>query len=166
MEDLTSFFMRGFQKYERNWILMMAFWATCKIAQPIYPIWQHIFAPPWSALKKPLWEFNFFHIFGIPSSSRYEKHSQMLQTLFWLFQCSKNSRWDDYKVYRKFTKYNLKRIFRIPHKLIELEHFEGNLAHPWDLMFGMKIFHLGYRKLEIFISHHPKMYAGAYPCMF
>ena len=31
----------------------MAFWATCKIAQPIQPIWQHIFALPWSALKKP-----------------------------------------------------------------------------------------------------------------
>ena len=67
-------------------------WATYKIAQPIQPIWQHIFALPWSALKKPLWEFNFFHIFGIPSSSRHEKHCQMLQTLFWLFQCSKNSR--------------------------------------------------------------------------
>ena len=30
----------------------MAFWATCKIAQPIQPIWQHIFALPYSALKK------------------------------------------------------------------------------------------------------------------
>ena len=70
----------------------MAFWATCKIAQPIQPIWQHIFALPWSALKKPPWEFNFFHIFGIPSSSRHEKRCQMLQTLFWLFQYSKNPR--------------------------------------------------------------------------
>ena len=60
----------------------MAFWATCKIAQPIQPIWQHIFALPWSALKKPLWEFNFFHIFGIPSSSRHEKCYQMLERLF------------------------------------------------------------------------------------
>ena len=33
------YLMRGFQKYERNWILTMAFWATCKIAQPIQPIW-------------------------------------------------------------------------------------------------------------------------------
>ena len=82
--------MRGFQKYARNWILTMAFWATCKIAQPIQPIWQHIFALPWSALKKPPWEFNFFHIFGISSSSRHEKRYQTLQTLFWLFQCSKN----------------------------------------------------------------------------
>ena len=86
------YLMRGFQKYARNWILTMAFWATCKIAQPIQPIWQHIFALPWSALKKPPWEFNFFHIFGIPSSSRHEKRCQMLQTLFWLFQCSKNPR--------------------------------------------------------------------------
>ena len=73
--------------------IKMAFWATCKIAQPIQPIWQQIFALPWSALKKPPWEFNFFHIFGIPSSSRHEKRCQMLQTLFWLFQCSKNPWW-------------------------------------------------------------------------
>ena len=46
-----------------------------------------------SALKKPPSKFNFFHTFGIPSSSRHEKHRPMLQTLFWLFQCSKNPRW-------------------------------------------------------------------------
>ena len=40
------YLMRGLQKYERNWILTMAFWVTCKIAQPIQPIWQHIFALP------------------------------------------------------------------------------------------------------------------------
>ena len=95
LEDLTTFFqvylMWGFQKYERNWILTMAFWVTCKIAQPIQPIWQHIFALPWSALKKPSWEFNFFHNFGIPSSSRPEKCCQILQKLFWVFQYSRNS---------------------------------------------------------------------------
>ena len=52
---------------------------------------------PASALKKPPWEFNFFHIFGIPSSSRHEKHCQMSQTLFWLFQCSKNPQWSHMK---------------------------------------------------------------------
>ena len=50
LEDLTTFsyvyLMRGFQKYERKWIITMAFWATCQIAQPIQPIWQHIFALP------------------------------------------------------------------------------------------------------------------------
>ena len=71
----------------------MAFWATCKIAQPIQPIWQHIFALPWSALKKPPWKFNFFHIFGIPSSSRHEKSCQILQTFFGVFQYSRNSQW-------------------------------------------------------------------------
>ena len=82
--------MRGFQKYERNWIFMMAFWVTCKIAQPIQPIWQHIFALPWSALKKPSWEFKFFHIFGISSSSRHEKCCQMLERLFVLFHHYRN----------------------------------------------------------------------------
>ena len=92
------FLMREFQKYARNWILTMAFWATCKIAQPIQPIWQHIFALPWSALKKPPWEFNFYHIFGIPSSSRHEKCRQILQTLFWVFQYSRNSQWGHYLI--------------------------------------------------------------------
>ena len=78
---------------ERNWVLTMAFWATCKIAQPIQPIWQHIFALPWSALKKPPWEFNFFHIFGIPSSSRHEKCCQMMERLFVLFHHSRNIPW-------------------------------------------------------------------------
>ena len=86
--------MRGFQNNKRNWILAMAFWATCKIAQPIQPIWQHIFALPWSALKRPPWEFNFLHIFGIPSSSRHEKCCQILQTVFWVFQYSRNSQWN------------------------------------------------------------------------
>ena len=84
------YLMRGFQNYERNWILMMAFWATCKIAKPIQPIWQHIFAMPLSALKKPPWEFNFFHIFGIPLSSRHEKCCQMLERLFALCHHSRN----------------------------------------------------------------------------
>ena len=72
----------GISKIWKKLILKMAFWVTCKIAQPIQPIWQHIFDLPYSALKKPQWEFNFFHIFGIPSSSRHEKCCQILQTLF------------------------------------------------------------------------------------
>ena len=90
---ISLYLMRGFQKYARNWILTMAFWATCKIAQPIQPIWQHIFALPWSALKKPPWEFNFFRIFGIPSSNRHEKCCQNLQTLFGVFQYFRKSHW-------------------------------------------------------------------------
>ena len=37
--------------------------------------------------------FFFLHFFSINSSSRHEKRCQMLQRLFWLFQCSKNPRW-------------------------------------------------------------------------
>ena len=36
----------GIPKIWRNWILTVAFWATCTIAEPIQPIWQHIFALP------------------------------------------------------------------------------------------------------------------------
>ena len=82
LEDLAMFFI----EFSR-WL----FWVTCKIEQPIQPIWQQIFALPWSALKKPPWGFNFFHIFGIPWSSRHEKCCQILQTLFWVFLYSRNS---------------------------------------------------------------------------
>ena len=41
--------------------------------------------------SKPSWEFNFLYIFVIPSSSRLEKRCQILQTLFWVFQYSRNS---------------------------------------------------------------------------
>ena len=30
------YLMRGFQKYERSWILTMAFWVTCKIARSTF----------------------------------------------------------------------------------------------------------------------------------
>ena len=33
----------------------------------------------------------YFHILGIPSSSRLEKCCQILQTLFWVFQYSRSS---------------------------------------------------------------------------
>ena len=59
--------------------------ATCKIAQPIQPILAALFALFLSALKKPSWESNFFHIFVIPFSSRHEKNCGMLEGLFVVF---------------------------------------------------------------------------------
>ena len=87
---LTTFFMpkhlmRGLQKYARNWNLTMAFWATCKIGQPIHPIWQQFFA-----LKKQSWELNFLHIFAVPLSSRHEKCCQILERLFVVFHHYRN----------------------------------------------------------------------------
>ena len=49
-----------------------------------------IFCFHWSALKKPSWELNFFHIFAVPLSSRDEKCFQMLEILFVVFQHSRN----------------------------------------------------------------------------
>ena len=40
-------------------------------------------------LKMP--PYFFSHIFAITSSSGREKYCQMLQTLFWVFQCSRNT---------------------------------------------------------------------------
>ena len=84
---LTMFFMstwwgplnEGLQKYARNWNLTMAFWNTCKIAQPIKPIQYNFFALLWFALKKPSWELNFLHIFAISLSRRHEN------VVKWLF---------------------------------------------------------------------------------
>ena len=80
------YLMRGFQiSIWKKLNSHDGFCATCKIAQPNQPIWQQILALPKSALKKPPWEFNFFHIFRIPTSSRHEKCGQIFQTLFWYF---------------------------------------------------------------------------------
>ena len=49
------------------------------------------FCPVLVCPQKVTMKFNFFHIFGIPSSSRHEKCWQILQTLFWVFQYSRNS---------------------------------------------------------------------------
>ena len=43
--------------------------------------------------KRPPWKKKFLYFFSIDSSSRHEKHCQILQRLFWLFQCSKNPLW-------------------------------------------------------------------------
>ena len=44
-------------------------------------------------LKKPPWDFNFLHIFAIPSSSRHEKRCQMVERLFVVFHHSRNTLW-------------------------------------------------------------------------
>ena len=47
--------------------------------------------PIFQVSQKPSWEFSYFHISGIPSSSRHEKCCQILQKLFGVFQYSRNS---------------------------------------------------------------------------
>ena len=42
------------------------------------------------------------HIFSI-HSSRHEKRCRMLQTLFWLFQCSRNTRWEGHNLWGVFS---------------------------------------------------------------
>ena len=76
------------QEIEISWWLFEL--CTCKIGQPIQPIWQQFFALPWSALKKPLWEFNFLHIFAVSMSSMHEKCCQILERLYVVFHHSRN----------------------------------------------------------------------------
>ena len=44
----------------------------------------------WMLVFWLLWNF-FLHRFAMHSSSRHKKHCQMLQTLFWVFQYSRNT---------------------------------------------------------------------------
>ena len=59
----------------------LSYICTCKIGQPIQPIWQHFVAVSWSAHKKPSKELNFFHTSAILSSSRHEKCCQASERL-------------------------------------------------------------------------------------
>ena len=87
------YLMRGFQKFGRNWILMVAFWEQTKAGQKCAARCGCAILQVSQKGKKPSWEFNFFHIFGILSSSRYEKWCQILHTLFWVLQYFRNSQW-------------------------------------------------------------------------
>ena len=73
-DNLSYVYLMGrLQKYARNWNFTMFVSFICKTGQTIKPIQQNFFALSWSVLKKLSLEFNFFHIFEIPSSSRHEK---------------------------------------------------------------------------------------------
>ena len=58
--------------------------------QIIRPVHVHLKTDKVDLKKRPPWKNIFLHFFSIDSSSRHEKRWQMLQTLFLLFQCSKN----------------------------------------------------------------------------
>ena len=61
--------------------------------QIIRPVHVHLKTDKVDLKKRPPWKNFFLHFFSINSSSRHEKCCQMLQRLFWLFQCSKNPQW-------------------------------------------------------------------------
>ena len=61
--------------------------------QIIRPVHVHLKTDKVDLKKRPPWKKFFFAFFSIDSSSRHEKRCQMLQRLFWLFQCSKNPQW-------------------------------------------------------------------------
>ena len=67
-----------------------------KIFQIIWPVHVHLKTDKVDLKKRPPWKKFFLHFFSIDSSSRHEKRCQMLQTLFWLFRCSKNPRWHSF----------------------------------------------------------------------
>ena len=74
------YLIRGLQKYAKNLIFTMAFWATCKKVQPIQPIQQQHFTLSWSAFKRPSWWYlNFLHIFAIHQA--WSAHHQHFDTI-------------------------------------------------------------------------------------
>ena len=58
--------------------------------QIIRPVHVHLKTDKVDLKKRPPWKIFFLHFFSIDSWSRHEKYCQMLQRLFWLFQCSNN----------------------------------------------------------------------------
>ena len=64
-----------------------------KFFQIIRPVHVHLKMDKVDFKKRPPWKKKILHFFSIDSSSRHEKRCQMLQTLFLLFQCSKNPLW-------------------------------------------------------------------------
>ena len=106
-----------------TWNLTMAFWATCKIGQPIQPIWQKIFALSWSALKKPLWQLNFSHLSAILSSSRREKCFQMLERLFVASHHSRNIPYLWTKIIQRYCQIKIGLFFE---NCVALENFTNS----------------------------------------
>ena len=88
-------FLESWNTQKSVWRIWQHF--SCLLDEGISKIWKKLNSHDGflsylqnSTAKAP-WEFNFFHIFGIPSSSRHEKCCRILQTLFWIFPDSKNS---------------------------------------------------------------------------
>ena len=88
-----AYLTRGLQKYSRNLIPTMAFWGQTKAGQKIAARLARLTVLSCRLIKKPPWDFNFLHIFLIPSSSRHEKHCQMVERLFVVFHHSRNIPW-------------------------------------------------------------------------
>jgi hypothetical protein len=102
VEDLTTFFMSTWWGYSKNmdeiefsWWLFEGRLRQCKNVLPDGLNWLCYFAGSSKSHGENSISFIFF---GIPSSSRHEKYCQILQTLFWVFQYSRNSKWN---VFRK-----------------------------------------------------------------
>ena len=59
------------------------------------------FCPDLVCPQKATVRIQFLPYFWIPSSRLHEKCCQIIQTLFWVFQYSKNSQWNDFEGGRK-----------------------------------------------------------------
>ena len=113
LEGLTTFFMSTWWGDSKNmeeiefsrWLFEgrlrqgKKLWIGCAVLQ---------------VAQKAIVRIQFFHIFGIPSS-RHEKHCQILQTLSWVFQYSRNSQWL-YIITMSFLGANLFSLFTSLHK--------------------------------------------------
>ena len=68
----------------------MSFRGQTNIWQKVAAKWAGLAVISCRLLKKPLLDFNFLHIFAIPSKSEHKKRCQLLDRLFEVFQHSKN----------------------------------------------------------------------------
>ena len=95
LEDLAMFFMytwwgnsKNMEAIEFSWWPFEGRLRQGKIVLPDGLNWLCYFVGSSKSHHKIIY---FFHIFGIPLLSRHKKHCQILQTLFWVFQYSRNS---------------------------------------------------------------------------
>ena len=79
--------IQAFKEYAWNWNLRMNFWATSKTGQPLRPFGSTFLALFSSALKRSLWDINFFYTFENPWSS-----GQMLVSLCEVFLNTRDTR--------------------------------------------------------------------------
>ena len=88
--DMKSTLMRGFQKYGRNWIFTVAFWGQTKAVQKCAARWGEL-AVLFCSSKSHLENSISFIFLEFPHQVDMKNVVKSSQTLFWVFQYSRNS---------------------------------------------------------------------------
>ena len=130
-----------------------------KFFQIIRPVHVHLKTDKVDLKKRPPWKKNFLQFFSIDSSSRHEKRCQMLQRLFWLFQCFRNTQCIHIELL----------IILASHQIISyaFTHWYILVSHcktPYPRWYGTASLTFFYYKTTL--SSHPKCWYPSCYCYF